>query len=54
MPPARPDSAGTKAPDDAPGAEICLLSGGHFLLESHLDAAAGIIRGFLDRTLSGG
>ena len=40
--------------DDAPGAEICLLSGGHFLLESHLDAAAGIIRGFLDRTLSGG
>ena len=37
--------------DDAPGAEICLLDGGHFLLESHLDAAAGCIRGFLDRTL---
>ena len=37
--------------DDAPAAEICLLDGGHFLLESHLDAAAGIIRGFLDRTL---
>jgi pimeloyl-ACP methyl ester carboxylesterase len=35
--------------DDAPGAEICLLDGGHFLLESHLDAAAGYIRCFLDR-----
>jgi pimeloyl-ACP methyl ester carboxylesterase len=38
--------------DDAPGAEICLLDGGHFLLESHLDAAAGNVRRFLDRTLS--
>jgi pimeloyl-ACP methyl ester carboxylesterase len=38
--------------DDAPGAEICLLDGGHFLLESHLDAAAGYIRRFLDRTLT--
>lgn len=37
---------------DAPGAEICLLDGGHFLLESHLDAAAGIIRHFLERRLS--
>jgi pimeloyl-ACP methyl ester carboxylesterase len=37
---------------DAPGAEICLLDGGHFLLESQLDDAAGRIRGFLDRTLS--
>jgi pimeloyl-ACP methyl ester carboxylesterase len=37
--------------DDAPAAEICLLDGGHFLLESHLDAAAGIIGGFLGRTL---
>ena len=37
--------------DDAPGAEIHLLDGGHFLLESHLDAAAGSIRGFLGRTL---
>jgi pimeloyl-ACP methyl ester carboxylesterase len=36
---------------DAPGAEICLLDGGHFLLESHLDIAAGHIRGFLNRTL---
>lgn len=36
---------------DAPGAEICLLDAGHFLLESHLDAAAGHIRGFLERTL---
>jgi pimeloyl-ACP methyl ester carboxylesterase len=38
--------------DDAPGAEICLLDGGHFLLESHLDAAAGYIRRFLARALS--
>src|SRR5215469_69027 len=38
--------------DDAPGAEICLLDGGHFLLESHLDAAASTIRGFLARTLA--
>jgi pimeloyl-ACP methyl ester carboxylesterase len=37
--------------NDAPGAEIHLLDGGHFLLESQLDAAAGHIRGFLDRTL---
>jgi pimeloyl-ACP methyl ester carboxylesterase len=37
--------------DDAPGAEICLLDGGHFLLESHLDAAANVIGNFLDRTL---
>jgi pimeloyl-ACP methyl ester carboxylesterase len=37
--------------DDARGAEICLLDGGHFLLESHLDAAAGTIRGFLARAL---
>jgi pimeloyl-ACP methyl ester carboxylesterase len=38
--------------DDSPGAEIHLLDGGHFLLESHLDAAAGYIRGFLKGTLS--
>jgi pimeloyl-ACP methyl ester carboxylesterase len=38
--------------DDAPGAEICLLDGGHFLLESQLDAAADTIRGFLGRTLT--
>jgi pimeloyl-ACP methyl ester carboxylesterase len=38
--------------EDAPGAEICLLDGGHFLLESHLDAAAGYIRRFLGRALS--
>lgn len=36
---------------DAPGAEICLLDGGHFLLESQLDSAAGTIRSFLERTL---
>ena len=37
--------------DDAPGAEIHLLDGGHFLLESHLDAAAGHVRRFLERAL---
>ena len=36
---------------DAPGAEISLLDGGHFLLESHLDAVAGRIRLFLEETL---
>lgn len=34
--------------EDAAGAEICLLDGGHFLLESHLDVAAGIVSRFLD------
>ncbi|MCZ4602394.1 alpha/beta hydrolase [Streptomyces sp. Lzd4kr] len=38
--------------DDAPDAEICLLNGGHFLLESHLDTAASAIRQFLGRTLA--
>jgi pimeloyl-ACP methyl ester carboxylesterase len=37
---------------DAPRAEIHLLDGGHFLLESHLEIAASLIRGFLARTLS--
>ncbi|HEX5115539.1 MAG TPA: alpha/beta hydrolase [Pseudonocardiaceae bacterium] len=37
---------------DSPGAEICLLDGGHFLLESHLDAAASTIRSFLGRSLA--
>ena len=45
-----PDGARAFA-GDAPGAEICLLDGGHFLLESHLDAATGTIRPFLERTL---
>ena len=37
--------------DDACGAEISLLDGGHFLLESHLDVVADSVRSFLDRTL---
>ena len=37
--------------DDAPGAEIHLLDGGHFLLESQLAAVAGYIRPFLERNL---
>jgi pimeloyl-ACP methyl ester carboxylesterase/alkylhydroperoxidase family enzyme len=36
---------------DVPGAEIHLLDAGHFVLESHLDEAARIIRAFLARTL---
>jgi pimeloyl-ACP methyl ester carboxylesterase len=37
--------------DDAADAEVHLLDGGHFVLESHLDTAAGYIRGFLGRTM---
>lgn len=46
-----PDGARAFA-EDAPSAEIHLLDGGHFLLESQLDAAAGYIRPFLERTLT--
>jgi pimeloyl-ACP methyl ester carboxylesterase len=37
---------------DLPDAEIHLLDGGHFLLESALDTAVGYIRGFLGRTVN--
>ncbi|WP_407642493.1 alpha/beta fold hydrolase [Actinomadura craniellae] len=37
---------------DLPDAEIHLLDGGHFLLESHLDEATPIIRDFLARTFT--
>ena len=43
--------ARSPSPTTLPGAEIHLLDGGHFLLESQLDAAAGSIRRFLDRAL---
>jgi surfactin synthase thioesterase subunit len=44
---------GTRAfAEDAPSAEIHLLDGGHFLLESQLDAAAGYILPFVERTLT--
>jgi pimeloyl-ACP methyl ester carboxylesterase len=46
-----PDGARAFA-GDLPDAEIHLLDGGHFLLESHLDEAAGLIRDFLARTVS--
>jgi pimeloyl-ACP methyl ester carboxylesterase len=36
---------------DLPDAEIHLLDGGHFLLESALDTAVSYIRGFLGRTV---
>ncbi len=38
--------------DDAVDAEVQLLDGGHFLLESQLDVAVAYIRGFLGRTLT--
>ncbi len=46
-----PDGARAFAAD-AHRAEIHLLDGGHFLLESQLDATIGYIRPFLERTLS--
>jgi pimeloyl-ACP methyl ester carboxylesterase len=46
----RPEGALAFAQDN-PAAETHLLNGGHFLLESHLDDAAGHIRGFLERKL---
>jgi pimeloyl-ACP methyl ester carboxylesterase len=46
-----PDGA-TAFSRDLPDAEIHLVRGGHFLLESALDTVAGYIRGFLGRTLA--
>jgi pimeloyl-ACP methyl ester carboxylesterase len=44
--------AGARAfADDSPAAEIRLLDGGHFLLESHLDSAVAYIREFLERAI---
>ncbi|MCI4066293.1 alpha/beta hydrolase [Micromonospora sp. R77] len=37
--------------EDLPDAEVHLLDGGHFLLESNLDEAGDLIRDFLGRTL---
>jgi pimeloyl-ACP methyl ester carboxylesterase len=39
-------------PAPPPDAEIHLLDGGHFILESHLNQATGYIRPFLERSLS--
>jgi len=36
---------------DAEDAEVHLINGGHFLLESHLDVVAGYLRDFLARVL---
>ncbi|GAA1215148.1 alpha/beta fold hydrolase [Pseudonocardia alaniniphila] len=47
-----PDGA-TAFRRDLPDAEIHLVQGGHFLLESALDTVTGYIRGFLGRTLTG-
>jgi pimeloyl-ACP methyl ester carboxylesterase len=46
-----PDGARAFA-KDLPDAEIHLIEGGHFLLESAFDTASGYIRGFLGRTLA--
>jgi pimeloyl-ACP methyl ester carboxylesterase len=46
-----PDGARAFA-DDVPGAEIHLLDGGHFLLESAGDQVAELIRDFLHRSVS--
>ena len=44
--------AGARAfTDDLPDAEIHLLDGGHFLLESALDEVTALVRAFLDRAL---
>jgi pimeloyl-ACP methyl ester carboxylesterase len=41
--------AGARAfADDLPNAQIHLLDGGHFLLESALDDVVGLVRGFLE------
>ncbi|MFE1521415.1 alpha/beta fold hydrolase [[Kitasatospora] papulosa] len=37
---------------DAKDAEVHLINGGHFLLESHLSVVEGYLRGFLGRVLS--
>ncbi|MCX4468419.1 alpha/beta hydrolase [Streptomyces albidoflavus] len=36
---------------DAKNAEVHLINGGHFLLESHLNVVVGYLRGFLGRVL---
>jgi pimeloyl-ACP methyl ester carboxylesterase len=48
-----PDGARAFA-DDVPDAEIHLLEGGHFLLESAGDEVAEVIRGFLGRVIATG
>ncbi len=45
--------AGARAfASDLPNAEIHLLDGGHFLLESRLDTVTGYVQGFLGRVLA--
>lgn len=46
-----PDGARAFA-KDAVDAEIHLLAGGHFLLETHVDEVAGLIDGFLQRRVA--
>ena len=37
---------------DLPHAEVHLIDGGHFLLESHLDTVSGYMHGYLGRVLA--
>jgi pimeloyl-ACP methyl ester carboxylesterase len=44
-----PEGAARAYLRDLPDAELCLLDGGHWLLETHLDEATSLIRDFLGR-----
>ena len=46
-----PEAAARAYLRDLPEAELHLLDGGHWLLETHLDEVAALMRGFLQRTL---
>jgi pimeloyl-ACP methyl ester carboxylesterase len=46
-----PEGAARAYLRDLPDAELHLLDGGHWLLETHFDEALPLIRGFLDRVL---
>ena len=46
----RPGRRAARSPTTSPAPRSSLLDGGHFLLESHLDAVTGHIHSFLDRT----
>ena len=43
-----PEESGRGYLRDLPGAELHLLNGGHWLLETSLEKVAGLMRGFLD------
>ncbi|WP_114559835.1 alpha/beta fold hydrolase [Desertihabitans aurantiacus] len=47
-----PEASARAYARDLPGAELHLLGGGHWLLETHLDEVVPLVRGFLARTTS--